>query len=109
MATPDVQRDPIEAGSKPPLLARLTGIGWFNAAMLAMGSIAAIGFLIVLAGAYLTPDASPRVVLAGTIIVILVAIAWILTGLFVIGGTIIGWITFRGKAKSEARTNTESQ
>lgn len=104
MTTPEAQRDSIEAGDNRPALSRLSDIGWFKAAMLAT---AAIGFLIVLGGAYLTTDPNAAIILAGTIIVILAAIAWIVAGLFVISSIIVGWFTSRGKATPEARTIKE--
>lgn len=109
MATPDMQRDQIEAGGKRPALARFAGIGWFNGVMLVIGAAAAIGFLTVISGAYLTATPNPGIILAGTIIIILMAIIWIVVGLFVIGGGVIGWFASRRKATPESHTRTEPQ
>lgn len=109
MSTPDVQRDPIASGRKSSTLVPFSGIGRFNAAMLAIGAVSAAGFLIVLYGAYLTAAPNAGIILAGTIIIILTAVVWIAVGLLVIGGIVIGWVTSRGKAMPEARTNQESQ
>ncbi|MYC32428.1 MAG: hypothetical protein F4X64_04550 [Chloroflexi bacterium] len=109
MSTPNVQRDPIESRNRGPSLMRLPNIGWFNAAMLAMGTTAAIGFLVALGGAYLAAIPNPGAILAGTIIVLLAAIAWIVAGLFVIISIAVGWFTSCGKTTSESRTNREPQ
>ena len=51
-------------------------IGWFNAIMLIIGGIAALGFVVVMAGAYLI-DNVPAI-LAGTIAILIAAVAWII-------------------------------
>ena len=55
---------------------RADAIGWFNAALLIIGAIAALGFIAVMAGAYLI-DNVPAI-LAGTILILIAAITWII-------------------------------
>ncbi len=102
MSTPDVQRDPIEAGgipSKTPAPANSVeqiGVGdgvpaavslrrplaWLDYAFYAIGGVVGIGFLVALFGAYLIPNLV--VILVGTIILIMGVIAWILAALLMI-------------------------
>lgn len=102
MSTPDVQRDPIEAGGFPTEAqvpansAEQVGVsddasaatrlhrpfGWLDYAFYASGGVVGIGFLVVLFGAYLIPDLVA--ILVGTVIVIVGVVAWILAALLMI-------------------------
>ena len=99
MSTPNVQRDPMEADGFPletqPLVnpAQHTGVGdgsrtptpprwrfyWLDRAFYGIGAVAGIGFLVVLFGAYVTPNLVA--ILVGTIIIIIGVVAWIITAL----------------------------
>lgn len=100
MSTPEVQRDPIEAGGFP-LETQVPdnsvdqgGVGisaaarprrafdWLDYAFYAIGGVVGIGFLMVLFGAYLVPNLV--VILVGTIIVIVGVVAWIIAALLMI-------------------------
>ena len=59
---------------------RSIGIGWFNTSMLALGGVAALGFLVVMGGSYLFDNVAA--ILAGTIIILAAAIAWIALGVY---------------------------
>ena len=97
MSTPDVQRDPIDAGgfpSEPTLLTDLAQqvdaggraprdeFHWLNRIFYIIGAIAGIGFLVVLFGAYAVPEIwinqqGTTIVVVGTIVITLAVIAWI--------------------------------
>lgn len=99
MATPNVQRDPIESGGFTPETELLTdpaeqvSIGrhaprdefyWLNRAFYVIGAVAGIGFLVVLFGAYAVPEIwvnqpGTTIVVTGTIVMTLAMIAWIIT------------------------------
>ncbi len=101
MSTPDVQRDPAEAGGAPPETGpreltelgddaygsvrprdkfdRLDPVFYFSAA------VACIGAVVALLGTYVTPNIV--VVFAGTIIIALALVAWIATT-----GLMLWWI-----------------
>ena len=94
MTTPDVQRDPIEAGGFQPgphlpanpneqvgvnrgELQPRDGYFWLNRAFYIIGAIAGVGFLIVLFGAYAIQD--DTTLIAGTTVIVLAVVAWIIT------------------------------
>ena len=97
MATPDIQRNSIDAGNLPPEpdssagpTQRIGGaagrplrnVHWLDRIFYISGAIAGIGFLVVLFAAYLVP--SLVAILVGTILISLGVIAWIFTALLLI-------------------------
>ena len=98
MSTPNVQRDPIDAGgfvSETTLLTDLTQqtdagdrrsrdeFYWLNRIFYIIGAIAGVGFLVVLFGEYAVPKTwvnqqGTTIVLVGMIVIILAVIAWII-------------------------------
>ena len=80
MSTPDVPTE--EMVTVGPLRgdgstsSRGDAMDWFNTLMLIIGGIAALGFVAVMAGAYLI-DNVPAI-LAGTIVILIAAIIWII-------------------------------
>ena len=105
MATPTTPTEDITtAGSPqndPANPSHALAIGWFNAVVLIIGGIAAIGFIVALAGAYLI-DNVPTI-LAGTIVTLVAAIAWIMVSIFWMGNVIKRRFTSRDRATIEAR------
>ncbi len=100
MATPDAQRDPVEAGGfspetllpgNPPeqvgtevsdTVHQRDQFFRLDRAFYGAGTIVGIGFLVTLFGAYVVPNTAT--ILSGTIIVIIGLIIWILAGLMMI-------------------------
>ena len=80
MSTPNLPTEETAAVGAPrgdgTPLSRAAAIGWFNTMMLIIGGIAALGFVAVMAGAYLI-DNVPAI-LAGTIVILIAAITWII-------------------------------
>ena len=97
MSTPNVQRDPIDAGGFPSETTLLTDLVqqtdagdrgprdefyWLNRIFYIIGAIAGVGFLVVLFGAYAVPkiwvnQQGTTIVLVGAIVITLAVIAWI--------------------------------
>ena len=94
MSTPNVQRDPIDAGGFPSEttlpanpneqvggnsgeLQPRDGYFWLNRAFYIIGAVAGVGFLIVMLGAYAIQD--DATLIAGTTVIVLAVVAWIIT------------------------------
>ena len=99
MATPDMQRDPIEAGGLQPgphlpanpseqvganhgQLQPRDGYFWLNRAFYVIAAVAGVGFLIVLFGAYAIQD--DTTLIAGTTVIVLAVVAWIITTIIMV-------------------------
>lgn len=102
MATPDMQRNSVEVGGVPTevhINSRSTTIVsgpptrdryfWLTRAFYLIGVLAGVGFVVILLGAYAIPVMfanldGVNMVLAGTIIVILAVVGWIVSGAILI-------------------------
>ena len=113
MSTPNIRISSIEASSPsndaPGLVsdgALPAGAGgpnenagasnWLNFALFSIGGVAAIGLVVILFGAYLMGKENTGVIVSGTIILMLAVIAWIFTGLIMVGNLIWRIATSRG-------------
>ena len=74
---------------------------WWNFAIFSIGGVAALGLVVVLFGAYLTP--SDTAIISGTIIMLIAVIAWILAVCFVIVDVVKRWFLIRDKRSRETR------
>ena len=93
MANHDVQRDPTEDPGKRPTLAPFDNMRPFNRVMLGIAITAAIGFLILVAGAYLKSHTITTLMAFGATITILAAAAWLAATLLAIGLSFVNWLT----------------
>jgi len=118
MATPDVQRDSIEAGGSaaesPPLAnpaeesgvsdggttTRLPrrGFGRLDQSFYVITAVVGVGFLVVLFGAYVIPNLVA--ILVGTIIIVVGVIAWIFAALLMIATMLKSLFSRGGKTDS---------
>ena len=69
---------------------------WLNFALFSIGGVAAVGLVVILFGAYLMESENAGVIIAGTIILMVAVIAWILTALIMVGDLIRKLVTSRG-------------
>ena len=68
-------------GSPQP---RATATNWLNFGFLSIGAVAAIGLLLVLFGAYAVKPENANIIIAGSIILLISVIAWIVVALVMV-------------------------
>ena len=90
-----------ELGHNAPVTEGRAKRDWWNFAMFSIGGLAALGLVVVLFGAYLTPNDSA--IISGTIIMLIAVIAWILAVCFVIVDVVKRWFVIRDKRSRETR------
>ena len=91
-----------ELGHDAPVAESRAKRDWWNFAMFSIGGVAALGLVVVLFGAYLTPN--DTAIISGTIIMLIAVIAWILAACFVIIDVVKQWLIIRGKRSRETRS-----
>ena len=116
MATPNTQSDEVRANTAPPVNGRTEAdgsarevsgngattsaiAGRVNTLCYSITGITAIGLLLVVFGAILTPN--DLLILIGTGIVCLGAVGWIVLAILAMAGTIMRLFTSPGKAGAE--------
>ena len=107
MTTPSASSSSIDtgnlSGAKPAGQAGGDGSGqlrrdelpWLNPAFYAIGAIAGVGFLVAMFGIYIIPNLVA--IFAGTIIVVLSVIAWIIVALLMIAAMLKQLFSPRGR------------
>ncbi len=92
--------EPVSGGASPAGSGRprenSNTSNWLNFVLFSIGGVAAIGLVVILFGAYLIGPDNAGVIVAGTIILMLAVIAWIFTGLIMVGNLIWKMITSLG-------------
>ena len=95
MATPNAQDNPLEANtqlvdfsaqahteSAPPGIGPsqpgATSTSWLNFGFLSIGAVGAIGLLLVLFGAYVVKPENANLIIAGSIILLISVVAWVI-------------------------------
>ena len=113
MSTPNIYVSSIETNSPPsdpvgPVSGEASSAGagapkkgaspsnWLSFALFSIGGVAAIGLVTILFGAYLMEPENAGVIVAGTIVLMLSVIAWIVTALAMVGNLIWKMVTSRG-------------
>ena len=91
----NVQRKRIAANGEHPASARFASLGWFKRVLLITGIAAVIGFLILIAGAYLWNDRNAWVIALGAIITVMAAIICTVSSLNLIVQGFIGQCSCR--------------
>ena len=89
MATPNTSGS--ETEHHIPGAATTATRDWWNFAIFSIGGVAALGLVVVLFGAYLTPN--DTLIVSGTIIMLLAVIAWILAACYVLVTIAKRWFT----------------
>ena len=68
---------------------------WWNFAIFSIGGVAALGLVVVLFGAYMTPH--DTLIVIGTIILLLAVVAWLLAACLVMANIAKQWLTPRDR------------
>ena len=84
-----------ELGHDDPVAERHAKRDWWNFAIFSIGGVAALGLVVVLFGAYITPH--DTVIVSGTIILLLAVVAWILAACIVVANVAKQWLTPRDR------------
>ena len=90
-----------ELGPDTPVAEHRAKRDWWNFAIFSIGGVAALGLVVVLFGAYLTPN--DTAIISGTIIMLIAVIAWIFAVCFVIVDVVKRWFVIRDKRSRETR------
>ncbi len=85
-----------ELGHDTPVAGQRVKRDWWNFAMFSIGGVAALRLVVVLFGAYLVQPENTRLIVAGTVILILAVIARIFVALTTIGSRVWKIIASRG-------------
>ena len=95
-------RTPItELGHGAPVAEHHAKRDWWNFAIFSIGGVAALGLVVVLFGAYITPN--DAAIISGTIIMLIAVVAWLLAACFVIVDIVKQWFIIRDKRSRETR------